>query len=112
ECTLRETLSPLLLAELGYAASTGWARRRSQADPVRIPEQLRPAAPDAAGSLDDLLGRLVQAREHTDRDHSNTQPGEMGRPSVWVDFQVDVRFRLHRFGGHLAEHTIQCEKTL
>jgi len=27
-------------------------------------------------------------------------------------FSVDVRFRLHRFGAHLVEHTQQVEKTL
>ena len=27
-------------------------------------------------------------------------------------FTVDVRFRLHRFGAHLVEHTQQVEKTL
>jgi hypothetical protein len=29
-----------------------------------------------------------------------------------VHFNVDVRFRLHRFAAHIAEHTIQCDKTL
>ena len=33
-------------------------------------------------------------------------------PSQWTGYEVDVRFRLNRFGGHIAEHTIQCEKTL
>ncbi len=37
---------------------------------------------------------------------------ELQRPTVWGGFDVDVRFRLHRFAGHLIEHTIQCEKTL
>ena len=27
-------------------------------------------------------------------------------------FDVDVRFRLHRFAAHQIEHGIQCEKTL
>jgi hypothetical protein len=36
----------------------------------------------------------------------------MTRPTVWVHYDVDVRFRLHRFAAHVAEHTIQCEKTL
>ena len=31
---------------------------------------------------------------------------------MWVKVDVDVRFRLHRFAGHIAEHTVQCEKTL
>jgi hypothetical protein len=36
----------------------------------------------------------------------------MTRPTVWVQYDIDVRFRLHRFAAHLAEHAIQCEKTL
>jgi hypothetical protein len=32
----------------------------------------------------------------------------MTRPTVWGHFEIDLRFRLHRF----AEHTIQCDKTL
>ena len=110
--SLRETLSHLLIVELSYDANTGWARRRGVDDPVRIPEHLRPKEPDSGGSLDDVLGRLARAREQTDRNHRDTRPDEMEHPSIWVDFPVDVRFRLHRFGGHLAEHTIQCEKTL
>jgi len=38
------------------------------------------------------------------------------RPSQWAatdtPFDVDVRFRLHRFGAHLVEHTQQVDKTL
>jgi len=29
-----------------------------------------------------------------------------------VHYDVDVRFRLHRFAAHLVEHTVQCEKAL
>ena len=25
---------------------------------------------------------------------------------------IDVRFRLHRFASHIAEHTVQCETTI
>ena len=31
---------------------------------------------------------------------------------MWVRYDVDVRFRLHRFAAHVIEHTIQCEKAL
>jgi hypothetical protein len=34
------------------------------------------------------------------------------RPSRWIDYEIDVRFRLHRFAAHIVEHTIQCEKAL
>jgi hypothetical protein len=112
EWPLRQTLRHVLTSELRYDAHTGWARRRGESDPIRIPEPMLPAEPDAAGSLSDLLGRLAKAREQSDRRHSSTSPHEMTRPTIWAGFDVDVRFRLHRFGGHLAEHTVQCEKTL
>ena len=31
---------------------------------------------------------------------------------MWIQYEIDVRFRLHRFAAHLIEHTVQCEKTL
>jgi hypothetical protein len=36
----------------------------------------------------------------------------MTRPTIWAQWELDVRFRLHRFASHIAEHTVQCEKTL
>ena len=37
-------------------------------------------------------------------------PAAMTRPTIWVHWEVQVRFRLHRFASHLVEHTVQCEK--
>ena len=34
------------------------------------------------------------------------------RAAVKSKYDVDVRFRLHRFAAHLIEHTVQCEKAL
>jgi hypothetical protein len=34
------------------------------------------------------------------------------RPTIWINYEIDVRFRLHRFASHVVEHTIQCEKIL
>ena len=36
----------------------------------------------------------------------------MTRPTQWVQYDVDVRFRLHRFAAHIMEHTVQSEKAL
>lgn len=36
----------------------------------------------------------------------------MARPTQWIRYDVDVRFRLHRFAAHVVEHTVQCEKAL
>ena len=36
----------------------------------------------------------------------------MAAGTIWAGFEVDVRFRLHRWPSHFREHTIQIEKTL
>ena len=40
-----------------------------------------------------------------------SQPGPLSRLCS-AHYDVDVRFRLHRFAAHLIEHTVQCEKAL
>ncbi|HKW79167.1 MAG TPA: hypothetical protein VJQ09_08690, partial [Candidatus Limnocylindria bacterium] len=59
---------------------------------------------------------LARRRAETDAALAGTLSADLARPSQWsaVDelFDVDVRFRLHRFGAHLVEHTQQVEKSL
>jgi hypothetical protein len=112
EWTIRQTMAHMMLTELRYEAQIEWARRRSDDEPVRIPETKLPPSPDSSGSLLDLLTRLGHMREETDRRQASITSDEMRLPTVWGGFEVDVRFRLLRLGGHLIEHTIQCEKTL
>jgi len=59
-----------------------------------------------------ILARLASVRTETNRSLGDLTPAAITRPSAWVGYEVDVRFRLHRFPAHLIEHTIQCEKTL
>ena len=67
---------------------------------------------DASGDVSALLGRLAVARAKTNRPLDAVPPAAMTRPTPWVNWQIDVRFRLHRFASHLVEHTIQAEKIL
>jgi hypothetical protein len=114
EWSVQETLHHVLSVERRYAAQTVYAPERTDVDPVRIPEDRLPTAAqtDAGGNAADLLARLGQARAETNRRLGDVAPAAMTRPSVWVNNTIDVRFRLHRFAAHLAEHTIQCDKTL
>jgi len=59
-----------------------------------------------------LLERVRAARAETHRRLDALPVAVMTRPTQWTQFDVDVRFRLHRFAAHLIEHGIQCEKTL
>jgi hypothetical protein len=114
EWSIREVLAHVVNVERRYAISTDYATRRTDADPMRIPNDRLPplTGGDTSGDAAALLARLADARAETDRLLHDVAPAAMTRPSTWVHYDVDVRFRLHRFGAHIAEHTVQCEKTL
>jgi len=114
EWTTRETLRHVFLIERRYAAQTRWATERTNADPIRLGDDRRPtpAQIDVTGSVGQILARLGEVRAATNQSLGDLAPAVLARPSSWVGYRVDVRFRLHRFPAHLIEHTIQCEKTL
>ena len=112
--SVREVIAHMILVEQRYALHTLYAIERSDAEPVRLPDaRLPPLAPsDDGGSVGEILARLGTARAETNRRLDNVRVEAMTRPTIWSGCDVDVRFRLHRFGAHVVEHTIQCEKTL
>src|SRR5262249_53727752 len=67
---------------------------------------------DVTGGVREILARIGEARAESNHWFHDVALDVMTRPTQWVHYDVDVRFRLHRFAAHLIEHTIQCEKTL
>ena len=114
EWPLRETLRHMLAIERRYALQTLYAIARTDAEPVRIPDDRLAAIAqiDVSGGIGEILARIAEARAETNRRLGELAPAALTRPTVWVHYNVDVRFRLHRFAAHVAEHTVQCEKTL
>ena len=114
EWPVRETLRHMLVIERRYALQTLYAIERGDSDPMRIPDDRlpTPAQIDVTGGIRDVLARIGAARAETNRRLGEVSPAAMTRPTRWVHYEIDVRFRLHRFAAHLVEHTIQCEKTL
>ena len=114
EWPLRKTLRHMLLIERRYAVQTRWASERTDADPLRVGDDRMPtpAQIDVTGGVGQILARLGDVRAETNRSLADLAPAAMTRPTSWVGYDVDVRFRLHRFAAHLIEHTIQCEKAL
>jgi hypothetical protein len=114
EWPLRLTLHHMLHRELTFRAHTEYALERSAGDPVRLPDDQVPGSEEAdvSGGIEDILVRYSFAREVTDTGFESVTPEQLLLPTIWSDYEVDVRFRMNRFGGHIAEHTIQCEKTL
>ena len=112
--TIRETLRHVLETELSYRANTIHALGRGLNDPLVIPRDLRPqvAIGELGGTLGEVIERIAEERRTTDGTLSGVPAPLLTRPSLWAGFEVDVRFRLGRFGGHLVEHTVQVEKAL
>lgn len=114
EWSIRETLRHIIVIEGRYAVQTLYATERADSDPMRVADDRMPtlAQVDVTGGLADMLERVRAARAETHRRLDALPVAVMTRPTQWTQFDVDVRFRLHRFAAHLIEHGIQCEKTL
>jgi DinB superfamily len=109
EWTLRRVLQHVLLVERRYQLQTAYAVRRTDPEPVRrepaVPAEDGPAT--VAGWLE-----LLSAVREEGRELAAVAGDRLTRPTIWAGHAVDVRFRLHRFTGHLVQHTLQCEKVL
>jgi hypothetical protein len=111
EWPLREVLGHVLLVERSYSRQVAHALVRRDDEPLARDWGLELTAAERAGGVDDWLDLIGAARAET-RAFAELSAAELARPSAWAEFEIDVRFRLHRFASHLMEHTIQCEKAL
>lgn len=111
---LRLVLRHLIGVEKRYATVTVYAAHRRDDEPIPIPEDRLPKDDDhdVSGRIDRILERFAAARAQSDALCGALPERVLTRPAIWSGYQTDVRFRLHRFASHIAEHTIQCEKTL
>lgn len=118
EWSIRKTMEHTIGVERSYRANTQHALLRQDGEPLTLPADRRPKLDpaDTAGDALAIVSALAQRRAETDAALAETEASELSRPSQWAaietPFAVDVRFRLHRFGAHLVEHTQQVEKTL
>jgi hypothetical protein len=114
EWTLREVLRHMIVVERRYAIQTLHAAERRDDEPVRIEDERLRAADvvDVRGDAATVLARFADARRQTQGRLGALPAAALTRPSIWAGYEIDVRFRLHRFAAHIVEHTIHCEKTL
>jgi hypothetical protein len=118
EWSLRETLAHTIGVERSYRANTQHALVRGDDEPLTLPAERRPKPDpaDTSGGVLDILAAFAARRAETDAGLVGLDAEQLVRPSQWgpyeVPHRIDVRFRLHRFGSHIVEHTVQCEKTL
>lgn len=109
--TLRQVLGHVLLTERRYREQVEYALRRTESDPVRINPGASLSPAEQEGGVRDWIARLGTEREAAAA-LARTSTEQLLRPTVWAGYDVNVRFRLLRFAGHLVEHTVQSEKLL
>jgi uncharacterized damage-inducible protein DinB len=110
--TLRETLAHVLNVERSYHNQTLYASRRADREPVYTPQRPPLAGGDElAGGAREWIERLAAARSRS-FELAALPESALTRPTRWASYDVDIRFRLHRFAVHIAEHTNQCEKAV
>jgi len=130
EWSLRQTLAHAIGVERSYRANTEFALARGEGDPLSLPQdpeaivrtvagefrRPRPDPADTTGGSLDIVAAFAKRRAETDAALSDLSEQQMRRPSQWGAIKdsavIDVRFRLHRFASHIAEHTVQCETTI
>ncbi len=118
EWSVRRTMEHTINVERSYRANTQHALLRGDDEPLTLPADRRPKADpaDTAGGALAIATALARRRAETDAALAGADAAELSRPSQWsateTPFDIDVRFRLHRFGAHLVEHTQQVEKAL
>jgi len=114
EWSIREIVGHVAAVEQRYALQTKYAVDRADTEPMRIADSRLPSLAPAAtgGDIEVLLAQIADARAETDRWLGEVPAAAMTRPTIWAGYEIDVRFRLHRFAAHIVEHTVQCEKTL
>jgi uncharacterized damage-inducible protein DinB len=109
--TLRQLLAHVLLTERRYREHVEYALRRADAEPVRTEPRAALSASEQEGGVRDWIERIA-AERRADASLGRTGGEQLLRPTVWAGYDVNVRFRLLRFAGHLVEHTVQAERLL
>jgi hypothetical protein len=125
EWPVRQTYAHLLSAELGFRATLRYALAGHRAghwnsDP--IPEEAYPRLYGLneneykellSGPFEPMLAFHRELHSGLIVEFSSTTAAELELPSTfWEQTRFPIRHRLHRFEAHLAQHTIQIDKTL
>lgn len=122
EWTIRQTLGHTVGGQRGYGwASRWWLSIPLAADrPKRIPADVLARAEaelpsdddEGAGTLAEIRARLDAVLDDDGLRFASLDVAALATPASWSGTQVDIRFRLARWGSHIYEHTVQVDKTL
>jgi uncharacterized damage-inducible protein DinB len=125
EWSIKRTYAHIVGAEAGFLVITKYALERARINDNR-PEVVPDAAWDAIlrleepefiaileGTFDTLYSYHASLNDRVLNELSDITEEELSTPSqYWEGYDLDLRFRLHRFESHLRQHIIQIEKIL
>lgn len=120
EWTVRQTLGHIVGAQRGYAAVTAWWQAQAlpadanlpKARPSHIYDVLPTDEEEEVGTPAEVRARLDEVLDRATERLAGLPPERLAYGTRWVDFALDIGFRLGRWSSHLREHTVQVEKTL
>jgi hypothetical protein len=118
--TIRQTLGHTIGGQRGYAAVTAWWQSQAlPADsnlPTARPNHVYDVLPEddeeAVGTPAEVRARLDEVTDAAAERLAGLPPERLTYGTRWMDFAVDIGFRIGRWSSHFREHTIQVEKTL
>lgn len=120
EWTIREAVAHLIASQYSYGVYTGWYRGQA----ARTADERLPIPPDdlgdpawdeaiaADGTPDEIRRRLHQAQDDAAASLSDLTMDELAYAARWSGLPVTIGFRQGRWSSHIAEHTVQVDKTL
>lgn len=121
EWTARQVLGHTIDGQRSYGWFTRWRLLLPPGTgPITVPPEVEASADaELAGEQADSLGTLGELRARMDAclDEwalrlGSTPDDQLARPALWSNTPVDISFRLGRWSSHIAEHTVQLDKTL
>jgi len=120
EWTVRQTLGHMIASQRGYAAVTAWWQAQAlpadanlpKARPNHIYDVLPTDEEEELGTPAEVRARLDEVLDRSTERLAGLPPERLVYGTRWVDFALDIGFRLGRWSSHIREHTVQVEKTL
>jgi uncharacterized damage-inducible protein DinB len=120
EWTIRQTMQHIINSQRGYAWSSAyWLSVRDQPrspGPQRAPADVLSDFPEedeeALGSLASVRQELDEVVDATSSRFATLTDADLQVMGGWSGFPVTIGFRQWRWSSHIAEHTIQIEKTI
>ncbi|MCX6023804.1 MAG: DinB family protein, partial [Chloroflexi bacterium] len=116
EWNARRVLGHVIATDMRYAIAVRYALQRARTGgtgPLRPPDaELPPRTGEAQaeGTRAEVMERLQATRDGIIALLAATPDELLGAPTNWLQWDLDVRFRTHRFSAHDREHTIQLRK--